>query len=105
MSERKLTILEQKALGAWACVAPGWGIPFDIVSSYSGVPRDKIRRAVRSLARKGYLRLGAVFNQDDGKIAGRCYMTTEQGDRWIVELKGWIESQTLITQRDKDGQP
>lgn len=105
----KLPLVEQKALGAWSGYEVGWGLPFDTVASHAGIDRKKVRRAVRALARKGLLQLHAVFNEDDGKIMGRCYCLTPEGGRWLDNLDAWIAANSLspaatTTTGGQDGQ-
>lgn len=75
----KLGPVETKVFSAWRNADPDWAYPFAAVSERSGVPLRQIRRAVRSLARKGlvvYLR--GLFT-DEGYTAGSGYALTEAG--------------------------
>jgi predicted transcriptional regulator len=65
-----------------------WCLPFDAISQYSGVERPRIRRIVRSLARKGLAELKHGLMDDDGKTAGSGYTSTPAGkSRFEWELQ------------------
>lgn len=80
----KLTEDERFALKAWADTCEENNVlAFDTIANWSGVARPKVRRVVRSLARKGLLELTTGFG-DEGQIMGRGYMPTRLGQTHIV---------------------
>jgi len=75
----KLTDDERQTLRAWEGTSEENNVlPFSTISEWSMVPRHKIRRLVRSLARKGMLEIATGFS-DDGMIMGRGYMPRKAG--------------------------
>ena len=94
MSEIRLTDNERTALSAWKDVYFDCSVlNFDLVSRKSGLPRNLVRRTVRSLARKGITEFAQTCWTEDGEIAGAGYMLTKQG-REI--MRQYINEQPLI---------
>lgn len=82
-----LTGLEQQALSAWHGTCEENNVlPFRIIAQWSRVSPSKVRRVVRSLARKGYVEITTGFS-DEGKIMGRGYMPTGLGLTALQSLK------------------
>jgi hypothetical protein len=52
---------------------------FDYIATLSGLPRDKIRRTVRSLARQGFAEFGKGLWTEDGEPAGSGYKCSDDG--------------------------
>lgn len=80
-----LTPLQQRAFSAWEYLSEGHTLSFAAVAVH--VPRDKVRRAVRALARKGLLQYEHMSWHDEGP-AGAGYSLTEAGEKAIREIDG-----------------
>lgn len=88
----KLTDLEQQALFAWHGTCEENNVlSFDIIANWSRVPRPKVRRVVRSLARKGLVEITTGFS-DEGMIMGRGYMPTPSGYAVLTALQSSEQS-------------
>ena len=78
--------LERQALRGLAEFREGYGrgyyLPFRTIAERSGLPREKVRRAVRGLARKGLAEYARALCHDDGQFAGAGYCCTKLG--WEV---------------------
>lgn len=66
-------------------VHEGWVMPFNPIAEGIQKTRQATKRAVRQLARAGYLEYSVGFNEDDGLIAGGGYMLTGKGQSWCKE--------------------
>lgn len=53
-----------------------WVSPFKRLSERTGLATHIVKRATRSLAKKGFASLETAFNEDDGAIAGKGYTLT-----------------------------
>jgi hypothetical protein len=56
---------------------------FNHIAAISGVPRPKVRRAVRSLARRGLAEYAKGLWSEDGQPAGAGYGITVEGRKWL----------------------
>jgi len=74
----KLSKIERGALEAWREIDVGDGIGFRAVALRSSTQPDHVRRAVRSLARKGCVSFRHALYSDDGMM-GAGYVLTELG--------------------------
>lgn len=74
------------------CVSSDWALPFSQVDAGLSLPSTK--RAVRQLARLGYLELTSAFREDDGLLAGRGYMMTRKGLAWKLAYWASLPSQS-----------
>ena len=84
----RLTPDESLTIMAWQSTsAENNVLPFKVIAEWSGVPLYKIRRIVRSLARKGLVEITTGFN-DEGMIMGRGYMPTTRGYIEIARQDG-----------------
>ena len=83
---------ERKILGALAdkyAIDPDFCyMNFDGIARNAQVERSKVRRAVRSLARKGYASYLSGLWTEDGEPAGSGYCITETGFRTYKEMAG-----------------
>ena len=76
----KFTELEQKALTAWQDCGEDFGfLSFAAVAQRSGLERHRVRRVVRSLARKGIVQFQRGLWTDDGEMYGSGYGLTPAG--------------------------
>lgn len=79
----KLNEIESKVLGAlvgaYDTYAGGGFCSFNFLSSETGFDRKQVRRACRSLKRKGLSEFGKGLWNDDGEPAGSGYSATRQG--------------------------
>ena len=101
---RPPSALEAKVLAAWDngdCYPESDGLSFDGIATLSGVPRQKIRRAVRALARKGYTQYHRAMWSDDGEPRGAGYGLTEKG--WAL-IGRWRDDAAGRMSNGKDGQ-
>lgn len=60
-----------------------WVLPFIQISSLSNLNVVQVKRAVRSLARKGFTMHTTAFGEDDGMLRGSGYMITQKGLKFI----------------------
>lgn len=58
---------------------PGWCLGFDAIARRSGLSRDKVRRTVRALARKGLAEFHRGLFTEDGLTAGSGYCASSAG--------------------------
>lgn len=81
--KNKLNEYEEKILRALAERWDSWGeggyFNFKGIAKISGVPLEKVRRNVRSLARKGLAEFMKGLVDGDGMMAGAGYSATEAG--------------------------
>lgn len=63
-------------------------MPFEPICREWGVERKVVRRACRSLARKGLAEFKAGLWDDDGKPAGSGYAITEAGREAFAKITG-----------------
>ncbi len=75
----KLGPIEARVFTAWKDTDPDWAYPFRSIAKHSGVERHHIRRAVRSLARKGLVVFRKGLFTEDGEVAGSGYALTHTG--------------------------
>lgn len=61
---------------------------FKWIAACSNVPDHQVRRAVRALARKGFLELAKGLFTDEGTLAGSGYGPTRRGDQWLKDHSG-----------------
>lgn len=59
---------------------------FAVIAGESGVPRNKLRRAVRGLARKGFAEFHRALWTEDGDPAGSGYCGTTKGRAFLETL-------------------
>lgn len=78
---------EVKVLAALNTGSDDFGFyPFDTVCRYTKLKRNVVRRACRSLKRKGLARYGMGLWTDDGEPAGSGYAITKDG-RGLADAK------------------
>jgi len=83
-----LTAMERETLKAWRECSVGYGFGFSTAANLCATPRDNIRRAVRSLARKGMLEYSrTLFWEDEAKM-GSGYTLTDLGAEAIRVMEG-----------------
>jgi hypothetical protein len=73
---------------------------FRTIAEYAGIEPKRVRRIVRSLARKGYAEFVRGLFDDDGQAAGSGYCCTRAGyDRFqkIVEAEGAHQPNSVPT--------
>jgi hypothetical protein len=76
----RLSFTEAATLKAWDGTGEDDNVlSFDLVSECSGVARTRVRRAVRSLARKGVLEFCRCSWNDEGQMCGAGYLPTDVG--------------------------
>lgn len=76
--------LEASVLMAWRWANEDADVfSFAVTSRESSVHISKIRRAVRALARKGYLTFCQMSSDDDGLFRGAGYQPTVKGYMWL----------------------
>ena len=56
---------------------------FKSIQGYSGIPMEKVRRTVRSLARKGFMEFRRGLMTEDQEAAGSGYRITEEGRLYV----------------------
>lgn len=66
-------------------VTHGWVMPFGAMAELTGLSRPAVKRAIRQLAKLGYLELSTGFSEDTGLIAGSGYMLTHKGEIWAKQ--------------------
>lgn len=89
-----LTPSQQAVMQYYAeCVEEDFVIPFQPIADHLAVKRSSVKRAVRQLARLGYLELSVGFREDDGLIAGSGDMLTREGRIWAREYRHNIRAQ------------
>lgn len=89
MSETDITLskLEASVFRAWEGVDADFGyLSFKAVSEDSGVELHRIRRAVRSIARKGLLQFSKGLWTDEGQLCGAGYGLTEAGKKYLNRI-------------------
>lgn len=85
----KLSLMEAKALSAWDQCEVGFGFGFKVAANLSGVEEHRIRRAVRSLARKGAVEFKrCLWDECDGEMLGAGYVLTKAGFQALRGSKG-----------------
>jgi hypothetical protein len=85
-----LTAMERETLTAWREIEVGYGFGFGTAAERCDTPRHNIRRAVRSLARKGMLEYArSLFWEDEPKM-GAGYTLTEAGAEVIGAMEDAI---------------
>jgi hypothetical protein len=71
---------EAKCFEAWRDLDPDFSVlSFGSIATRSGCPREKVRRAVRALARKGLVIFCQSAWSDDGLPCGAGYGLTPAG--------------------------
>jgi len=79
-----VTDLEMEVLRAWTRTDMDFDVlPFNTIARRSGVPRPKIRRVVRAMARKGITEYHKGCWTEDGEPGGAGYGLTREGRRWM----------------------
>jgi hypothetical protein len=87
MSTVALSKTETAVFRAWEGVDADFGyLSFKAVSEDSGVEIHRIRRAVRSIARKGLLQFSKGLWTDEGQLYGSGYGLTEAGREHLNRL-------------------
>lgn len=81
---------EAKALTAMVALCSGergYGVFMRAIGRHTKLTKAQVRRAVRSLARKGYAEyIRGLFNEDDGLLAGSGYGLTAAGIARAAEV-------------------
>ena len=70
---------ERKVLHSLSDAGLNWCLPFAPICREWGIDRKAVRRACRSLARKGFARFQRGLWSDDGEPAGAGYCITDTG--------------------------
>lgn len=70
---------QRKVLAALDAVGTDYCLPFNALSSDTGLDRKVVRRACRALARKGLAHFKSGLWAEDGELAGSGYGITEAG--------------------------
>lgn len=95
--------LEYMALRALAELGEyGMYYPFRAICDHDGLPHDRVRRAVRGLARKGLAQYARGLCTEDGDFAGSGYCCTELGWR-VYEALARPEFPKVQAQGTKTG--
>lgn len=82
----KLSAIEADVLTAWHGVGVGYGFGFKAAAARCQTPQHQIRRAVRSLARKGMLEhCRCLWDEDEGIPKGGGYILTATGADYLGE--------------------
>lgn len=77
----RLTANEQKVLAVLS--DDGAYLAFVVIMDRSGLDRKAVRRACRSLARKGLAKYGRGLWTEDGEMYGSGYSATHEGNEAI----------------------
>ena len=86
--EIKLVGFEKQAFSAWVGTYSDFDIlSFSRVAYRAGMQKDKVRRAVRGLARKGLAHFCNASWTDDGEFSGAGYGLTEKGRALLESMK------------------
>jgi hypothetical protein len=80
--ERK--VLQSLSEAGWG---EDWYLPFAPICDEWGLARNVVRRACRSLARKGLAEFESGLWDEDGEPAGSGYTATEAGRKAFAKLK------------------
>jgi hypothetical protein len=87
MGDISLSATEAKVFKAWEGTQEDFGyLSFSATASRSGVELHRIRRSVRSIARKGLLEFGKGLWTEDGEVAGSGYGLTPAGRQYLDNL-------------------
>lgn len=89
MSDRpRLNDVQLRCLNALdGCSDPEWQYAsFAPVMKITGLPRPEVRRAIRSLARKGLAEYSAALCTEDGDFAGAGYRITIAGRKLLLTM-------------------
>ncbi len=86
--KEKINENEQKVLLELSTI---WGYDenfyaFDQLANLTKLDRKQVRRACRSLAKKGLAEFGRGLMDDDGMVAGSGYAATKKGHDLISEI-------------------
>lgn len=77
---------EAEVIKAWADTAADFDVlSFSTIAGRSGVDQEKVRRAVRGLARKGLAKFYRVSWTDEGEVHGAGYGLTPAGRAALAE--------------------
>lgn len=89
----KLTSNERAVLRVLAGISDGYYKPFAPIARTTGLDRNVVRRACRSLKRKGLADFLAGLWTEDGEPAGAGYAATPEGRELIGDdaLQEFIE--------------
>ena len=71
-----LTALERQALSAWEDTSEYGGLHFAAIQKRSKIKPHLVRRVVRALARKGYVKFCRGMWTEDGEMYGSGYAIT-----------------------------
>jgi DNA-binding MarR family transcriptional regulator len=64
----------------------GFFYSFKAIQGYSGIPMEKVRRTVRSLARKGLMEYCRGLMTEMQEAAGAGYRITDEGREYVKEI-------------------
>lgn len=89
MTETKLTGFEKQAMSAWREISDrDFSIlSFKDIATRAGMPLNKVRRAVRALARKNLTQFHMTSFDEDGETAGAGYSPTVAGWAYIDNVR------------------
>jgi hypothetical protein len=83
----RLTDMERETLSAWRRCEEGCGFGFKTAAKFCATPPHNIRRATRSLARKGMLEYQRCLYWEDECQIGAGYTLTRAGAEAIAAME------------------